>query len=272
MIRSPTPHDILQRASSRLVYDLFAYRRTPNDPQPQPATVYALTRETHDADLEPGEQTKIQHSFSYSDGFGREIQKKIQAEPGPLAPGGPSADPRWVGSGWTIFNNKGKPVRKYEPFFTGTHEFEFARIAGVSSVIFYDPAGRVVGALHPNHTWEKTVFDPWRQESMGRQRHGLYRRSENRPSRRGLFPPLAGCGISAGLVFTARGRGDGRGRTSRRHQSRRPCRDAGRRAFADSLGRPFLTVAHNRFERNGAIVDEKYATRSNWISRAISAR
>ena len=27
---------------------------------------------------------KIQHSFSYSDGFGREIQKKIQAEPGPV--------------------------------------------------------------------------------------------------------------------------------------------------------------------------------------------
>jgi hypothetical protein len=27
-------------------------------------------------------------------------------------------EPRWVGSGWTVFNNKGKPVRQYEPFFT----------------------------------------------------------------------------------------------------------------------------------------------------------
>ena len=40
----------LQRATTRLVYDLFAYQRTPNDPQPQPATVYTLVRETHEAD------------------------------------------------------------------------------------------------------------------------------------------------------------------------------------------------------------------------------
>src|SRR5262249_56503792 len=24
---------------------------------------------------------------------------------------------------------------------------------------------RVVATLHPNHTWEKVVFDPWRQET-----------------------------------------------------------------------------------------------------------
>jgi hypothetical protein len=82
--------------------------------------VYTLARETHDADLDPGQLTKIQHSFSYSDGFGREIQMKIQAEPGDVDD--VHTDPRWVGSGWTIFNNKGKPVRKYEPFFDGTHE------------------------------------------------------------------------------------------------------------------------------------------------------
>src|SRR5262249_61355925 len=38
-LRDPfvNPLDILQRASSRLVYDLFAYQRTRNDLQPQPA-------------------------------------------------------------------------------------------------------------------------------------------------------------------------------------------------------------------------------------------
>ena len=66
----------------------------------------------------PPQGLKIQLSFSYSDGFGREIQKKIQAEPGPVVDAGPVVNPRWVGSGWTIFNNKGKPVRQYEPFFT----------------------------------------------------------------------------------------------------------------------------------------------------------
>ena len=62
------PHDIVGHATSRLVYDLFAYRRTQDLPSPQPAVVYTLARETHDADLAPGQQTRIQHSFSYSDG------------------------------------------------------------------------------------------------------------------------------------------------------------------------------------------------------------
>ena len=159
------PHALLGRATTRLVYDLFAYQRTREQPEPQPAVVYTLARETHDADLQPGEQTKVQHSFSYSDGFGREIQKKIQAEPGPLVEGGPAVSPRWVGSGWTIFNNKGKPVRQYEPFFTDTHRFEFGVEVGVSPILFYDPAGRVVATLHPNHTYEKVLFDPWHQKT-----------------------------------------------------------------------------------------------------------
>ena len=33
----------------------------------------------------------------------------------------------------------------------------------MSSVLFYDPPGRVVGTLHPNRSWEKTVFDAWKQ-------------------------------------------------------------------------------------------------------------
>jgi RHS repeat-associated protein len=158
-------HDVLQGASTRLLYDLSAYDRTKNDPQPQPAVVYTLVRETHVSDLAPGEQGRMQHSFSYSDGFGREIQTKIQAEPGPLDESGPVVDPRWVGSGWTVFNNKGKPVRQYEPFFSPTHRFEFAHAVGVSPVLFYDPLARVVATLHPNHTWQKVVFDAWRQES-----------------------------------------------------------------------------------------------------------
>src|SRR5262249_2448259 len=83
------PHAILQRATKRLVYDVLAYQRTKSLAQPEPAVVCALARETHAYDLKPGERTKIQHSFSYSDGFGREIQKKMQAEPGPV----PKRDP-----------------------------------------------------------------------------------------------------------------------------------------------------------------------------------
>ncbi|WP_207431338.1 SpvB/TcaC N-terminal domain-containing protein [Sabulibacter ruber] len=174
------PQIILQQATTRLVYDLFAYYRTKNQLAPQPSVVYALVRETHDAELVIGQKTNIQHSFTYSDGFGQEIQRKIQAEPGPVPKRDPTTrrivvvnnqpemvsndgKPRWVGSGWTVYNNKGKPVRQYEPFFTDNHQYEFDVRIGVSSVLFYDPVERVVVTLHPNNTYQKVIFDAWKQ-------------------------------------------------------------------------------------------------------------
>jgi len=173
---------LLGNATTRIVYDLTAYWREPDPATKSPPFAAALTRESHINEPVPPGGLKIQVSFTYSDGFGREIQKKAQAEPGPvpqrdgtgqiiagtdgqpqMTPG--DVSPRWVGSGWTIFNNKGKPVCQYEPFFTDTHRFEFDVRIGVSPVLFYDPVERVVATLHPNHTWEKVVFDAWRQET-----------------------------------------------------------------------------------------------------------
>jgi RHS repeat-associated protein len=155
------PQSILQRATTRLVYDHFAFAR--NEALRQPACVYLLVRETHHADLPSGRTPNVQHSFTYSDGFGREIQKKTRAAPGPLVEGGAVADPRWVGTGWVVFDNKGNPVREYEPFFDDTHAFKFGNRVGVSPILFYDPFNRVVGRSNPNRTWEKTILDPWRR-------------------------------------------------------------------------------------------------------------
>ncbi|NGO54716.1 SpvB/TcaC N-terminal domain-containing protein [Allomesorhizobium camelthorni] len=162
---------LLMGATTRVVYDIDRFHRTqqanPDEPDKwQPSCSAMFVRETHVHSPLPPQGLKIQLSFNYSDGFGREIQKKAQAEPGPLDVTdreAPSINPRWVASGWTIFNNKGKPVRQYEPFFSASHRFEFGVLAGVSPVVFYDPAGRVVATLHPNHTYDKVVFDPWRQ-------------------------------------------------------------------------------------------------------------
>jgi len=156
-----TPGAVLGNATTRIIYDVDAFYRT----GVAPPAVYTLARETNISDLGAGQGTRYLHQFSYSDGFGREIQGKIQSTAGPLTDGGPTVTPRWVGSGWTIFNNKGKPVRKYEPFFTATNGFEFAAITGVSNVLFYDPPGRVVATLYPDSTWAKTAFNEWRQES-----------------------------------------------------------------------------------------------------------
>jgi RHS repeat-associated protein len=156
---------LLGGASTRIVYDLFGYARTSGDPQPQPPVAASLTRETYAADLGPGQETRIQQALAFSDGFGRSLQRKALARPGPVTAGGAAADPRWVASGWTIVNNKGLPVRQYEPFYTATHRFEPDVRAGVSPIVCYDPTGRAVATVHPDHSWEKVAFDAWRQES-----------------------------------------------------------------------------------------------------------
>ena len=253
------PWRILQGATTRLAYDLFAFERTQKHSHPQPAVVYSLARETHVADLAPGEKTKIQHSFSYSDGFGREIQKKMQAEPGPLVDRGPDVNPRWVGSGWTIFNNKGKPVRQYEPFFSVTQEFEFARIVGVSPVLFYDPVGRVTATLHPNHTYDKVVFDPWRQETWDVNDTVLQNPADD-PDVSEFFSKLP----AADYLPTwyeqrtsgALGSDEQAAAAKAAVHARTPAT-----AFFDTLGRPFLNVAQNRFVRDDVAVEEQFSTR-----------
>ena len=50
-------------------------------------------------------------------GAGTVAMTKLQAEP--ATPGGPA---RWVGSGRTVLNNKGNPVKQYEPYFSTTPE------------------------------------------------------------------------------------------------------------------------------------------------------
>ncbi|MEO0987420.1 MAG: SpvB/TcaC N-terminal domain-containing protein [Cyanobacteria bacterium J06639_14] len=152
--------ELLGGATSRIIYDETRYQRLE-----QPSFAAIITRETHLSDLAEGEATALQISLAYSDGFGRTIQSQMQAEPGPVEPDGETVSPRWTTSGWTIFNNKGNPVKHYEPFFSADHGFEFGVTAGVSPTLFYDPVGRVVATLHPNRTWEKVIFNPWRQET-----------------------------------------------------------------------------------------------------------
>jgi len=145
----------LGTATTRILYDLTRV----------PMCAASIAREKHVSDLAHGERSRVQLHFVYSDGFGREAQSKIQAEPGPLNPDDPASravNPRWVGSGEKIYNNKGKPVREFEPFFSASPRFGIEKW-GVSNTLFYDPVLRVVATLHPNNTYEKVVFDPWKQ-------------------------------------------------------------------------------------------------------------
>jgi RHS repeat-associated protein len=274
------PHDpapnLLKGATTRIIYDLHRFRLSrnahPDDPS-QWLPVYAATlaRETHASDPLPPGGLKIQISFSYSDGFGREIQKKIQAEPGPLVDGGPVVSPRWVGSGWTVFNNKGKPVRQYEPFFSQLtekrHHFEFGIKVGVSPILFYDPLERVVATLHPNHTYEKIVFDPWQQTTYDVNDTVAANGTETGDPRtdadiQGYVKPYFDTQLDTWKTWHQQRIGNDLGAEERR-AAEQAAKHANTPTVAhfDTLGRPFLTIAHNRFDRNGATIDEKYATR-----------
>jgi RHS repeat-associated protein len=255
------PWSILGGATTRLVYDAFAFDRTRHEAQPEPAVTCSLARETHVSDLAPGARTKVQQAFAYSDGFGREAQRKLQAEPGPV-PGVGRADPRWVGSGWTIFNNKGDPVRKYEPFFTVTHRFEFAVMAGVAATMIYDPVGRVVATLNPNHTFQKTVFDPWRQQIWDANDTALL--DPGRDLDVGSL--LRRVPATDYLPTWYEERIGGALGPSEKEAAEKAAAHAGTpgTAFLDPLGRACLSIAHNRVFREGLAIDEFYPTRSQF--------
>lgn len=160
------PQRLLGDASMRVVADPFAFHRTKHRPHPDPVVVYVLARDTHASDVRKGRPTSYTHVFSYIDGFGREIQKKSRAEPDPRDE---LATPRWIASGWQVFDDKGRVVRRFEPFFSRlgdrAHRFEYGVRHGVSSVMFYDPLGRLVCTLHPDHSYDKVVIGPWGQST-----------------------------------------------------------------------------------------------------------
>lgn len=291
---------LLGRATTRTVYDAHRFHDSrlaaPDDPtQWRPVFGATLTRETHVSDLASGQSGKLQIGFSYSDGLGREIQRKVQAESGPTprrdaagaivfgVDGQPeltAADtaPRWVGSGWTVFNNKDRPVREYEPFFSDSHDFEFDLRVGISSVRFYDPVGRVVATLFPDHTWDKTVFDPWLQMSWdvsdtvliadprtdtdAGSYFGHLDSNQYLPAWHALRtdPAFASLAIQRWPDPTLR--------AAEEHAARQTAVHAGTPsvAHADTLGRTFLAIAHNRFKYSDSPpadppVEERYATR-----------
>ena len=71
---------------------------------------YSETRASLAVGDRPG---PLQVAFECSDGMGTVLMKRAQAEP--EYAGGAL---RWIVSGKTVLNNKGKPVKQYEPYFS----------------------------------------------------------------------------------------------------------------------------------------------------------
>jgi len=159
--------DNLADPTARMEYDLFNWQN-----HQKPNYIHTFIREKH-GPINP----RWQESYAYSDGSGNVIMTKAQAEPGKAKKWNTvtkqvediDANPRWVGNGRTILNNKGNPVKQYEPYFSDTHEYESEDAlveTGVTPIIYYDPVGRNKRTEYPNGTFSKIEFDAWYSESL----------------------------------------------------------------------------------------------------------
>jgi hypothetical protein len=74
---------------------------------------------------------------------------------------------RWAGAGRTIFDNKGQPVKQYDPYFSSVPHFEDEADLvqqGVTPLLRHDPLGRLVRTDPVSRTefdaWSQTAWDP----------------------------------------------------------------------------------------------------------------
>jgi RHS repeat-associated protein len=221
------PHALLGSATTRRI----PFRGT------TPAVIYTLAREVHEADLAGGAQTEVQLRLAYSDGLGREVQVKQFESPG-----------RWVTDGWTILDNKGRPVRRYEPFVDDTPAYRFGATAGVSPIVFRDPLGRVPAVAHPHHAWQKAVAGPWRTEEWD-VNDTVLADPKTDADAGAYFARLPDAAYLP--TWHAQRAGGGLGPHEQRAAAKAAIH-AGTPtvAFSDALGRVFLTVWHNRIKRS----------------------
>ncbi|MFO0553356.1 MAG: toxin TcdB middle/C-terminal domain-containing protein [Polyangiaceae bacterium] len=148
-----TDGDTLESPTTYFEYDLFQWV---NHQKPNFAHSYA--RETH------GDSgTRWLETVTYTDGSGRAAMVKTLAEPDA------SSAPRWVGSGRTVLNNKGNPIKQYEPYFSETSDYEDEDeivATGVTPILTYDPIGRLTRTDLPNGSYSRVEISPWQSRSF----------------------------------------------------------------------------------------------------------
>lgn len=171
--------------STRFEYQLRAFHDSKRaDPaHPQPVYARAIQRLFHDTD--PGDTGETLESRDYSDGFGRLLQTRAQGEevrfgadafgggdavlprtqngPGPAVIGRRNADlnhPNVIVGGWQIYDNKGRVVEQYEPFFDVGWDYDPKQDGklGRKATLLYDPRGQVVLTRNPDGSEQRVVY------------------------------------------------------------------------------------------------------------------
>ncbi|MGH8068935.1 MAG: SpvB/TcaC N-terminal domain-containing protein [Candidatus Entotheonellia bacterium] len=177
------------RASVQMTYDFLAFANSsPEARQP----IYVRTRlyVHHDTetDVPLPERDETIEVVEYSDGFGRMLQTRTQAEdvlfddpsldhaifgdaglptdqatpPGSAVGRVRSATdpPNVVVSGWQTYDNKGRVVEKYEPFFSQGWDYAPPTDSGLGqkATMVYDPRGQIVCTVNPDGSEQRVIY------------------------------------------------------------------------------------------------------------------
>ncbi len=263
-----TARELMQHATTRFIYDLDRYQISVTlleeqfeaHPDTQPCAIIkrlpvvtgSIVREQHH---QVNANSPLQLSFEYSDGTGNVVMTKVQAEPGEALQLSIESDCsfstetintndqlRWIGNGRTILNNKGNPVKQYEPYFSTTPFYEDAKEMveqGVTPVIYYDALGRNIRTIAPDGTFTKVVFDAWQQASYDANDtviNSQWYLDRGSPDPNDPAPD----DVETLAAWKAA-----------QHY------DTPTQLYLDTLGRPVYSIAHNRVDG----VDEFYSTR-----------
>ncbi|MBL8740954.1 MAG: toxin, partial [Myxococcales bacterium] len=224
--------DTLANPTMKWEYDLTRW-----DTAQKPNFVHTFARKVHQG------TPSWQETYVYTDGSGRVAMTKVQAEPGdaPQRDGGGNlivpivqvpTNPRWVGSGRTVLNNKGNPVKQYEPYFSSLFEFETEPElvqTGVTAVITYDGLGRVLRTDFPDGSYSR-VERPSAWLELAFDRNDTVDETGNlwKAQRDPLITPSASAADQRALQVTL------------------PHKNTPTQTHSDVMGRPFLVVAHNK--------------------------
>ena len=169
------PAALLGEATSCSCYDLGAFERGEGPPR-----LLSIMREehVHDGEGAGADDARLDATITYLDGFGRVVQTKTEAGPGEAirrdARGevvvvdgqvehAPAAR-RWLTSGHAVYDDKGLLLRRYEPFFSTSPDFEAdaaLKAYGVAAEFSYDASGREVGRSKPDGTSTRVAYAAW---------------------------------------------------------------------------------------------------------------
>lgn len=171
------------RPSLELSYDLLAFSE-----RGQPISARSRRYQHHDTETDvplPKRDENIE-TVEYSDGFGRLLQTRVQSEEirfgdakfgGGLLPvdhndeagsraafsairNSDSQNPNVLVSGWKAYDNKGRVVEQYEPFYSQGWNYAAPGEAqlGQKAVMIYDPRGQVIRTLNPDGSEQRVIY------------------------------------------------------------------------------------------------------------------